>query len=422
VNLSKQRSGWLLAAAAIFIILGLAACQPAQTPPAATATAASTSLPATVTPAPLPTLYVLEGAKTSASGLQYIEETVGSGASPKVGDMVTMNYIASLTDGTELANTFTDKHPLITVWGQNRLLPGWEEGVGMMKAGGKAQFVLPASLALGEQGSGGVPPNAQLVLEIELLSVEPAPLPSEVAADKLIKTDSGLQYYDLVTGQGAESVKNNTVQTNYTIWVKTDTGYSYIDQSEAGAPLSFVLGRGDTVFPGWEEGATGMKVGGKRLLIVPPDLGMGANGNALIPANSTLVMEIELVDNKEPRTATKVDEKDYTTTDSGLKYYDMTPGTGESPKAGQTVVVHYTGWLTDGTQFDSSVDRGEPYSFVLGTGNVIPGWDEGLLTMKVGGKRQLVIPASLAYGDQGSGSVIPPGATLIFEVELLAIQ
>ena len=370
----------------------------------------------------MPTLYVLEGAKTSASGLQYMLESTGSGDSPKVGDLVTMHYIASLTDGTELANTYTDKTPLTTVWGQNRLLPGWEEGIGLMKAGGKAQFVLPASLALGEQGAGGVPPNAQLVLMIELLSVEPAPAPSEVAADKLIKTESGLQYYDLVAGSGAEAVKDNTVKTNYTIWVKTDTGYSYVDQSEAGAPLSFVLGRGDAVFAGWEEGATGMKVGGKRLLIVPAELGLGANGNTLIPANSILVMEIELVDSSEPRTATTVDEKDYTTTESGLKFYDMVTGTGESPTGGQTVIVHYTGWLTDGTQFDSSLDRGEPLSFVLGMGNVIPGWDEGLLTMKVGGKRQLVIPASLGYGEQGSGSVIPPGATLIFEVELLGIQ
>ena len=188
------------------------------------------------------------------------------------------------------------------------------------------------------------------------------------------------------------------------------------------SPLSFVIGRGDTVFPGWEEGATGMKVGGKRLLVIPPELALGAEGNSVIPANSTLVMEIELTDVKEPQVATQVDEKDFTTTESGLKYYDLKTGTGDSPKTGQTVVVHYTGWLSDGTQFDSSVDRGEPFSFVLGEGSVIPGWDEGLATMKVGGKRQLVVPPDLGYGDQGSGSLIPPGATLIFEVELLEIK
>jgi peptidylprolyl isomerase len=204
--------------------------------------------------------------------------------------------------------------------------------------------------------------------------------------------------------------------------VKTDEGYSYIDQSAAGSPLSFVIGRGDTVFPGWEEGATGMQVGGVRLLVIPPELALGTEGNSVIPANSTLVMEIELTDVKEPQVATQVDEKDFTTTASGLKYYDLKTGTGASPKTGQTVVVDYTGWLTDGTQFDSSVERGEPFSFVLGEGNVIAGWDEGLATMKVGGKRQLVIPPDLGYGDQGAGSLILPGATLIFEVELLEIK
>jgi len=308
------------------------------------------------------------------------------------------------------------------VWGANRLLPGWEEGVGMMKPWARAKLILPAELAFGEIGYGMIPPGAQIVMEVELLAVEPAPIPSEVAADKLTTTSSGLQYYDLDTGEGAEATQNSTISTNYVLWVKTAEGYTFVDRSAAGSPLSFVLGRGDMVFPGWEEGATGMKVGGKRLLVIPPELGLGAADNGTIPANSTLVMEIELMDVKEPQVATQVDEADYTTTESGLKYYDLKTGTGNIPVAGQTVVVHYTGWLTDGTQFDSSLDRGEPISFVFGEGNVIPGWDEGLATMKVGGKRQLVIPAELGYADQGAGSVIPPGATLIFEVELLEIQ
>ena len=89
---------------------------------------------------------------------------------------------------------------------------------------------------------------------------------------------------------------------------------------------------------------------------------------------------------------------------------------------GQQVLVHYTGWLEDGTMFDSSLTRGQPFDFTIGLGQVIPGWDEGVSTMKIGGKRQLVIPADLGYGEQGAGGSIPPGATLIFEVELLGIQ
>jgi FKBP-type peptidyl-prolyl cis-trans isomerase FkpA len=107
------------------------------------------------------------------------------------------------------------------------------------------------------------------------------------------------------------------------------------------------------------------------------------------------------------------------TTASGLKYVDLQVGTGAEAKAGQQVQVHYTGWLTNGTKFDSSVDRGEPFAFPLGAGRVIRGWDEGVAGMKVGGKRRLVIPPQLGYGSRGAGGVIPPDAELVFEVELL---
>ena len=109
------------------------------------------------------------------------------------------------------------------------------------------------------------------------------------------------------------------------------------------------------------------------------------------------------------------------TTPSGLKYEDLVEGKGDSAKPGQTVTVHYTGWLTDGKKFDSSKDRGRPFSFPLGQGRVIKGWDEGVQGMKVGGKRKLTIPPQLGYGARGAGGAIPPNATLVFEVELLKI-
>ncbi|MFM5947434.1 MAG: FKBP-type peptidyl-prolyl cis-trans isomerase [Dolichospermum sp.] len=110
------------------------------------------------------------------------------------------------------------------------------------------------------------------------------------------------------------------------------------------------------------------------------------------------------------------------TTPSGLKYVELEEGTGATPQPGQTVVVHYTGTLEDGTKFDSSRDRNQPFSFKIGVGQVIKGWDEGLSTMKVGGRRQLIIPSELGYGARGAGNVIPPYSTLLFDVELLAIK
>ncbi len=110
------------------------------------------------------------------------------------------------------------------------------------------------------------------------------------------------------------------------------------------------------------------------------------------------------------------------TTPSGLAYVDEVVGNGPSPQQGQTVVVHYTGWLTNGQKFDSSLDRGQPFEFVIGTGQVIRGWDEGVSSMKVGGKRKLTIPPDLAYGPRGAGGVIPPNAELIFEVQLLGVK
>ena len=123
-----------------------------------------------------------------------------------------------------------------------------------------------------------------------------------------------------------------------------------------------------------------------------------------------------------PLAACSPSEERPTVTPSGLQIEVLAEGSGVAGFAGDTAIVHYTGWLTDGAKFDSSLDRGQPFEFELGAGMVIEGWDEGVIGMKVGGKRKLTIPPELSYGDRGVGGVIPPGATLVFELELLKLQ
>ena len=238
-----------------------------------------------------------------------------------------------------------------------------------------------------------------------------------------ITTESGLVYEVLEPGEGPAPEAGEVVTLHFAATLEdgTDIGNTY----EGGQPVGFFLGEG-TALPGLDEGIALMHKGEKAKLVIPPELALGdqASADGMIPANSTLIFEVELlsIHAGTPEAPTEVKEADYMTTESGLKYTDLVVGDGPSPEIGQAVTVHYTGWLEDGTKFDSSLDRGQPFTFAIGMGGVIAGWDEGVATMKVGGKRQLVIPSELGYGAQGAGGVIPPNATLIFEVELLSVK
>jgi len=157
-----------------------------------------------------------------------------------------------------------------------------------------------------------------------------------------------------------------------------------------------------------------------RLLL----MGLVATATAVLtggmpPLIAVEASPIQVADKPTPPADPKGTEKEMP---SGLKYVDLVVGKGKGPEKGKPVTVHYTGWLTNGTKFDSSVDRGQPFQFVLGVGQVIAGWDEGVATMKVGGKRKLTIPPTLGYGGMGAGGVIPPNATLVFDVELLKVE
>lgn len=414
----NKRYLWL--PVAMMLLLATAACKSedvSETPSTSESTTPGSSSESTGEEVP-----ALEGAITTESGLQYFEIVAGDGETPQVGDIITMHFIGTLPDGVEFGNSYELGKPIEVVWGREQLLLGWEEGIGLMKTGGKAQIIIPPALGFGAEGFGAIPGNAFLIIEMELLSAERPPVPANAQTSDLITTESGLQYYDITIGDGNEAIQRSKVTTHYRIWVQDGDEAIYIASSYSAEPAPFTVGRGNSIFPGWDEGVHGMNQGGIRLLIIPPDLAFGEEVSSGIPANSTLIMEVELVDVEQPETIAEVNEDAYTVTESGLKFYDLKEGQGSAAAVGQTVAVHYIGWLEDGTQFDSSREIGELFSFELGAGKIIAGWDEGVIGMQVGGLRQLVIPSELGYGAAGAGNVIPPDATLIFQVELLEIQ
>jgi peptidylprolyl isomerase len=234
-------------------------------------------------------------------------------------------------------------------------------------------------------------------------------------------TESGLRYLIVEEGDGREADAGNVVQVHYT--GRLEDGTEFDSSLNSGQPIQFALGTG-RVIPGWDEGIALLREGDQARFIIPPDLGYGATGSGgVIPPDATLIFDVQLVRVLPPSPAepTAVDEGDYVTTDSGLKYYDIVEGTGATPEPGQFVTVHYTLWLEDGTKIDSSFDSGQPLQFQIGAGQLFPGFEEGMATMKVGGQRQLVIPPELAFGSAGSGP-IPPDTTIIFEVQLEEVQ
>ena len=234
--------------------------------------------------------------------------------------------------------------------------------------------------------------------------------------DKKFTTPTGLKYIDEVIGTGRSPKTGDKVKVHYTGTLVDGTKFD--SSRDRNQPFEFPLGIG-RVIKGWDEGVATMKEGGKRKLIIPPELAYGSRNMGSIPPNSILFFDVELIEVVE-----KFVDTDFSlpgreeVTESGLRMIIHKEGNGEIPLPGQTVIVHYTGILENGSQFDSSHDRGRPFSFQLGQGRVIKGWDEALALMSKGEKRTLIIPPEIGYGSSRKSS-IPPNSTLIFEVELV---
>ena len=240
-----------------------------------------------------------------------------------------------------------------------------------------------------------------------------------------MKTASGLEYTITTKGCGIQPQKGDAVKVHYTGKLLNDTVFD--SSVKRNQPFEFKLGKGQ-VIKGWDEGIALLHVGDKATLRIPAELAYGSRAMGPIAANSTLIFEVELLEVKEGVRKWNAKGRDTITTASGLKivYLSdtklpefMASNKSNMPVAGNKVKVHYSGFLLDGTLFDSSVDRGQPFEFTLGQGGVIKGWDEGIALLHKGEKAELIIPYTLGYGERGNPPVIPAKATLVFDVELV---
>ena len=324
------------------------------------------------------------------------------------------------------ANTYEGGEPLEFTIGVGQVIVGWEKGLMGMKVGEIRRLSVPSAMAYGENSMDGIPPNSDLLFEVELVhaekAMEPDVFPKNV--DKLAWKEKakGLKIFDEKVGSGKPAAVGAVLKAHYTGWLLS--GRKFASSKDLGKPLEAAMGAGKMI-KGWEVGLEGMREGGVRYLRVAPSMGYGATAYTMIPPNSTLIFRVELVSSEvDEEVAEHMDffpdtaSLKFENGSEGLRYVVVKQGEGEPAKSGERVVVHYTGWMVNGYKFDSSRDRGQPFSFELGAGSVIRGWELGVQGMLPGEKRILMIPPGLGYGSRGAGP-IPGGATLIFAVEYL---
>ncbi len=359
---------------------------------------------------------------TTASGIEYQIVKKTDGAAPASGQMVTFSWKGMYSD-KKVFHKPVKNETTSFVLGSTFASAGMVEALQLLKVGEKGIFKMKKSLAFTSSDKySHAPADSLIIFEIELKKVSACPAlkaPLEVKHLKdTLKGPGGLLVIIAGKGKGQKVEKGGSVFIHYSGYLTDMTPF---DASVTrNMPFKTAIGKG-MVIQGWDEGISLLHVGDTARLIIPASMGYGARSTGKIPANSTLIFDVTVLDYKAPIKATPFvfDAKNIQKTASGLQYVVIEKGSGEAPKKGGMVKVHYTGYLEDGSVFDSSVERDEPFTFNVGIGRVIQGWDEGIMMMNSGAKYRFIIPSDLAYGDQGYPPVIPQKATLIFDVEML---
>lgn len=396
--------------------------------------------------------------------------------SVRLGSILTLSLKYGLKDSA-LFDSKNVERPIVLPVQKSQYEGDFYECLLLLKQGDSATFILKAGpLFTKTFGQPSVPPfltdesdiyfdvkvqKAQTQEEIDreteiknmqMEQEEMASLQAYVANNKIIvqPTTSGIYYLETKKGTGKSAVKDGYVSAHYTVYLLG--GEKLFSTLERGEPVDFKFGS-QFENKGFQEVISMMREGGKANAIVPSAMAFGAQGaGSVVPPFSTLYYDVELIkimsnDEFESKQADKNAKQQAeaaqmekgegaaiqkylkdnnitptTTLPSGLIYIEKQAGSGPKPADGKKVKVHYTGKLFNGTVFDSSVERGQPYEFALGRGAVIDGWDIGIALMNEGGKATLIIPSKLAYKDKGAGEVIPPFAPLVFDVELVEVE
>ncbi len=350
----------------------------------------------------------------------------GVGTPIKSGQLIKVQYKGWLTDSTLFDDSYARGEPLEFSLGAGQVIAGWDRGLVGMKVGEIRKLSLPYELAYGDRAIGPIPAKSDLLFEVELIAAQepllPDAFPKDLKTMKWQRIDPGVSFVDEKQGEGTAAMPGTKIKLHYSGWISQ--GRKFASSKDLGKPLEVVLGA-NKLIKGWETGLEGLKPGAIRWLRVSPAMGYGSKAYSAIPPNSTLIFRIEIISVETDEVLAESMDffPDLATLSlqegkEGLQYAIIKPGEGEPAKMGDKVRVHYTGFLSDGTKFDSSRDRGQIFDFPLGGGRVIRGWDLGVEGMLPGEKRVLVIPPGIGYGSRGGGP-IPPDATLIFVVEYM---
>lgn len=356
------------------------------------------------------------------SGLKYKITKQGTGEYPMNGDKIWVHYYTKLTNDS-IISTSINKGPLDVFLGQGQLIKGWEEGLKLLQPGGSILLVIPPHLAYGNTEQYGIPANSTLICEVNLLQVNKGtPItPFNTNNIEAKTTSTGIVYYEVKSGVGKKAIDDDNAYIHYSGFLPDNTLFD--SSIKKGKPVRITVGI-KQLFEGLDTALKLMNKGSKFRFIIPSELAYGSSGlGQIVPPNTKITIDIELVDLKTPPTIEQwnIHKKEITTTDSGLKYAVLNKGEGDLIQDEDIVEIHYSGFFTNGTLFDSSRKRFEPFRFPVGINAVIEGWDEGLKHMRKGAKFQFHIPANLAYGEEGAPPQIPANTDLIFDIEVVDV-